>query len=58
MVHFLLHGDDGRHADAFARYLESEAAGKGGSAVLYEVLGSSAQELEAAVTAYAKKLKA
>jgi hypothetical protein len=57
LVHYLLHGDDGSHGDAFASYLESEAAGTAGSEVLYEVLESSAEQLEAAVAAYAGKIK-
>ena len=57
LVHYLLHGDDGAHADAFVRYLEAEAKGEGGSAGLYHELGMSAEELEAGFLTYAKKVK-
>jgi len=57
LVHFLLHGDDGAHAEAFVDYLELEARGQGGASVLYDTLGLSAEELEAAFARHAKRLK-
>jgi len=57
LVHYLLHGDDGSHADAFARYLEKDAAGRGGPDVLYDTVGMSALELETAILAHVKRIK-
>ena len=58
LVHFLFHGDDDAHADAFVRYLESEGRGQGGPEAFFEALGLRRQELDAAVAAYLKRLRA
>jgi hypothetical protein len=57
LVHFLLHGDDGAHAEAFVDYLELEAQGRGGASVFYDTLDLSAEELETAFVRHAKRLK-
>jgi hypothetical protein len=57
LVHFLLHGEDGRYADGFARYVEAELAGRGGSETLFEILGVDAGELRDAFVAYVRKVK-
>jgi hypothetical protein len=57
LVHYLFHGDDGRHADAFARWLRAEAGGGPPASSLYEALGSDAAGLDDAYRRYASKLK-
>jgi len=57
VVHYLLEAEDGRHAGAFATYIEGEAAGRAGPAALYESLGVGAADLESAIVAYAGKVK-
>jgi len=58
LVHFLLHGEDGTHRDAFARYLVQASRGQGGPETLLLELGTNVEELEAAATAHLKGLKA
>ncbi len=57
LVHYLFHGEDGRHADAFARWLRDEAAAGPPAATLYEALGTDAATLDDAYRRYANKLK-
>jgi hypothetical protein len=57
VVHFLLHAEDGRYAEGFARYVEAETEGRAGPEVLYEALGTDAGELQDAFIAYVKKVK-
>jgi len=57
LVHFLLHGDDGAHSDAFLRWLSAEARGEGGAQALYRETGLASQELDAAMAAYVKRLR-
>ena len=57
LVHYLLHGRDGMHADAFARYLGAEAEGRGDSALFAETIGLSAGELDAALLQHIDQLK-
>jgi hypothetical protein len=57
VVHFLLHGEDGRYADGFARYIQAEVEGRAGPEVLYDALGTTAGELQDAFVAYVKKVK-
>jgi hypothetical protein len=47
LVHFLFHGDQGAHAEAFAAYLEDEIDGKGGAETLLSRIGLSADRLDA-----------
>jgi hypothetical protein len=58
LVHFLLHGEDGQYATAFARYLELETEGRGGADVLYRELGTTPEHLEAAFLAHVRGTKA
>jgi hypothetical protein len=58
LVHFLLHGDDGAHASAFARYLQLEAAGQGGVEAFFSETGLSPDELDQAVLRHLRNLKA
>ena len=46
VVHFLLHGEDGRYADGFVRYIQAEVEGRAGPEVLYDALGTTAGELQ------------
>jgi len=57
LVHFLLHADEGAHAAAFFSYLEADGEGDGTTAVLYEGLGMTPEELESRVRGYLKGLK-
>ncbi len=57
LVHFLLHGEDGRHAEAFGRYLRLETEGRGGPDALFGELGLEPATLQAAVERHVKRLK-
>lgn len=57
LVHYLFHGDDGRHSAAFSRYLEAEMNGEGGVNRLMSEIGMTPDGLDRAVAAYAKRLK-
>ena len=57
LVHYLFHGEDGRYADAFARWLRDEAPAGPPSSSLYEALGTDAASLDRAYGNYASKLK-
>jgi len=57
LVHYLLHGDEGRHAAAFAAFLRKDAAGQGGPGGIYDTVGMSAVELETAILAHLKRVK-
>lgn len=57
VVHYLVHGKEGVYAEPFVRYLEREAMDDADTDVLYEMLGLSADQLQQALIAYAKKLK-
>jgi hypothetical protein len=57
LVHYLLHGKDGAHADAFVAYLGREAEGRGGPDALYALIDLEPAELEAAVRNHLKGLK-
>jgi len=57
LVHYLLHGNDGSHRDAFARYLAAESRGQGGRVVLYREIGMDADALGTALQTHVKKMK-
>jgi hypothetical protein len=57
LVHFLLHGDNGSHADSFVRYLQLEAENRGGVEVFLNQIGMTPAELDAAVQRHTKSLK-
>lgn len=57
MVHYLLHGDEGRHAGAFAEFLELDSAGRGTPQALYAAVGKNAEEFGVALLEYARSLK-
>jgi len=57
LVHYLFHGDDGQHSDAFTRYLEAEMNGEGGADRLMSEIGMTPDGLDRAVAAHAKRLK-
>ena len=57
LVHFLLHGDDGAHADAFSRYIELEADGRGRPEALYREIDLGAYELEQRLAQHVKRIK-
>jgi hypothetical protein len=48
LVHWLLHGEDGAHAEAFVRFLKRDSKGEGGEDAFYEEIGLTAEELDAA----------
>jgi hypothetical protein len=56
LVHFLIHGDRGKHTDAFRRYAAREASGEGGPEVFRELLGPDLGALESAWHAYEENL--
>lgn len=56
LVHFLLHGEEGRYAEAFARYLTLDAAGAGPDA-LYRELGAGPQQLQPALLDHVRRIK-
>ena len=56
LVHFLMHGDRGRHAPAFREYAAREARGRGGSKAFEELFGPELDDLEAAWHAYEEAL--
>ena len=57
LVHFLLHGEDGRHADAFVEYLGLETRGLGGPEALFRKLDLEPSGLQAALERHVKRLK-
>ena len=58
LTHYLLHGDEGAHRDAFVSYIRAEARGDGGPEAFYREIGMESAALDAAVTAHVKKMKA
>jgi hypothetical protein len=58
LVHFLLHGDEGRHAPAFARFLRLDARGEADPDALCRELGLDPNGLEAAWAAHVERLRA
>jgi TonB family protein len=56
LVHFLLHGDRGRRADAFRQYAAREARGEGGPAAFKKLFGDDLTALEAAWHEYEEAL--
>lgn len=57
LIHYLLHGDGGVHADALMRYIALEDQDQVGPEVLYRELGIEREALREAVQRHAKKLK-
>ena len=57
LVHFLIHGDEGRHRDGFVRYLKLEAGGEADPEIFFDEIGMSPDELDAAVVRHVKRLK-
>ncbi len=58
LVHLLFHADEGRHEEAFLRYLARAVEGDAGPQALLGELGLDAPALQAALERYAKTLKA
>lgn len=58
LVHYLLHGDEGGHRQAFLRFLEADKLGEGTPERLYRELGLERDGVEAAVRDHARKMKA
>lgn len=56
LVHFLIHGDHGKHDDAFRRYAAREASGEGGPDAFRELFGPDLGALETAWHAYEENL--
>jgi hypothetical protein len=56
LVHFLIHGDRGKHDDAFRRYAAREARGDGGPGAFRELFGPDLGALESAWHAYEETL--
>jgi len=56
LVHFLIHGDRGKHTDAFRRYAAREARGEGGPEAFRELLGPDLGALESAWHAYEENM--
>ena len=57
LVHYLLHGEQGRLAEPFARYLVRAAAGDGGPIALLAELDVEPEELQGALERHAKRIK-
>jgi hypothetical protein len=57
LIHYLLHGDGGAHADAFSRFLAAEMRDQGGPELLLSEIGLSGAELDSALAGYARRLK-
>ncbi len=56
IVHFLLHGDEGRHAEIFAAHLDAERNGLGGADKLLESLKMDRETLEAALVRHFRRM--
>jgi len=56
LVHFLLHGDRGRRAEAFRRYAAHEARSEGGPATFRRIFGDDLTDLETAWHEYEEAL--
>jgi hypothetical protein len=56
LIHFLIHGERGKHDDAFRRYAAREARGEGGPDAFRELLGPDLGALESAWHAYEETL--
>jgi len=56
LVHFLLHGERGRHAEAFRQYAAQEARGEGGPATFRRIFGNNLDALETAWHEYEEAL--
>jgi len=56
LVHFLLHGERGRHAEAFRQYAAQEARGEGGPATFRRIFGNDLTALETAWHEYEEAL--
>jgi hypothetical protein len=56
LVHYLLHGDKGRRAEAFRRYAAREARGEGGPGAFRDLFGPDLAALEAGWHAYEETL--
>jgi hypothetical protein len=57
LVHYLIHGDNGAHADAFDRFLAAEMRAEGGPKLLLSEIGMTGAELDTALAGYARRLK-
>ena len=55
LVHFLLHGDEGRHRAGFFAFLRGAYAGKASSTDFKSAIGAPMEELEAGWTAHVLK---
>ena len=56
LVHFLLHGERGKHAEAFRQYAASEARGEGGPVTFHRIFGEDLTALENAWHVYEEAL--
>lgn len=56
LVHYLLHGEEGRMAEAFLRYVELDAVGAGGPDVFLDLIDRDPSRLERAVRRHARKI--
>jgi len=57
LVHFLLHGEQGRHADAFSRFIAIDAEGVGTPRRFFAELALDGAELDEALRRHAKTIK-
>jgi hypothetical protein len=57
LVHFLLHGDDGRHAGTFREYVRQDAEGRAEPSELLAALGMDAPTLDAALLRHVKTIR-
>ncbi len=57
LVHYALHGDEGRYASGFVEYLRREREGAGGPEAFYEATGLDPRELDPALAAHVKTVK-
>ncbi len=56
IVHFLLHGNEGRYADTFAAHLDAERQGLGGADKLLESLEMDREAMEAALARHLRRM--
>jgi hypothetical protein len=56
LVHYLLHGEDGRYRPGFLRYMENEVEAGAGSSQLLESIGTDAESFQAGFIRHVGKM--
>jgi hypothetical protein len=57
LVHYLLHGEEGGHREAFFRYVDLERNGAGGAEALYRELSLDGESLERGLRTHVREIK-